>query len=264
MNKWTACRIKKLKSKQKIVCLTAYDYSTARIVDAAGIQLILVGDSLAMTMLGYETTLPVSMDEMVHHTRAVVRGVKEALVVADMPFMSYQVSTEQAIANAGRFIKEAGAGAVKIEGGAIRASLVRALVDNGIPVLGHIGLTPQSIREMGGYKVQGRQGGEARRLRADAKALEKVGVFALVLECVPETLGKEISRAVRIPTIGIGAGVGCDGQILVTHDLLGLYPDFTPKFAKQYADLGTQMKRAFESYRRDVESGRFPGKEHTY
>jgi 3-methyl-2-oxobutanoate hydroxymethyltransferase len=262
--KWTACRIKRLKGQQKIVCLTAYDYSMARIIDGAGIQLILVGDSLAMTMLGYENTLPVTMVEMLQHTAAVVRGTKEALVVADMPFMSYQASIEQGLTNAGRFIKRAGAGAVKIEGGAIRVPLVRALVENGIPVLGHIGLTPQSIKEIGGYKVQGRKNKEAKQLIKDAKALEKAGVFAIVLEGVPEPLGREITRAVKVPVIGIGAGKYCDGQILVTHDLLGLYSDFTPKFVKKYADLGSAMKKAFLGYKREVESGAFPSKEHCY
>ncbi|MDD4870783.1 MAG: 3-methyl-2-oxobutanoate hydroxymethyltransferase [Kiritimatiellae bacterium] len=262
--KWTACKIKKLKGQQKIVCLTAYDYSMARIIDAAGVQLILVGDSLAMTMLGYENTLPVTMVEMLQYTAAVVRGTKEALVVADMPFMSYQASIEQGLTNAGRFIKRAGAGAVKVEGGAFRVPFIRALVDNGIPVLGHIGLTPQSIKEMGGYKVQGRKVNEARRLVKDAKALAKAGVFSIVLEGVPEPLGREITRAVKIPVIGIGAGRYCDGQILVTHDLLGLYSDFTPKFAKRYVDLGFAMKKAFQSYKREVETGAFPSKEHCY
>ncbi len=262
--KWTACKIKQLKGKQKIVCLTAYDYSTARIVDAAGVQLILVGDSLAMTMLGYETTLPVTMVEMLQHTAAVVRGTKEALVVADMPFMSYQASIEQGLANAGRFIKRAGAGAVKIEGGAFRAPLIKALVENGIPVLGHIGLTPQSIREMGGYKVQGRRNADARKLIRDAVAIQKAGVFAIVVECVPESLGRDVTKAVKVPVIGIGAGKYCDGQILVSHDLLGLFSDFTPKFAKRYVDLGSAMKEAFESYKCDVETGIFPSKEHCF
>ena len=264
MNPWTASSIRALKGKQKIVCLTAYDYSTARLVDEAGIQLILVGDSLAMTMLGYKTTLPVTMEEMLHHTAAVVRGTSSALVVADMPFMSYQVSAEQAVQNAGRFIKNAGAGAVKIEGGAVRAPTVRALVENGIPVLGHIGLTPQSIREMGGYRVQGKKTEGASRLLADAKELEQAGVFAVVLECLPAALGAEITGAIGVPTIGIGAGKDCDGQILVTHDILGLYADLTPKFAKTYASLGVEMKKAFETYKREVETGAFPDKEHSY
>ncbi len=264
MSKWTANKIKNLKGGQKVVCLTAYDYSTARIVDEAGIQMILVGDSLAMTMLGYKTTLPVTIEEMLHHTAAVVRGVKDALVVADMPFMSYQASVEQAIRNAGRFIKEAGAAAVKIEGGAFRVPVVKALVENGIPVLGHIGLTPQSINEMGGYKVQGKKTKEAGLLLRDAKALEKAGVFAIVVECVPAALGRDITRSVNVPTIGIGAGMHCDGQILVIHDLLGLYAELTPKFAKRYADLGGAMKKAFESYKSEVEQGTFPAEEHSF
>jgi len=264
MTRWTASRIRSSKGKSRLACLTAYDYATARLVDEAGVPLVLVGDSLAMTMLGYETTLPVTLAEMLHHTSAVVRGVSNALVVADMPFMSYQVSIEQALENAGRFIKEAGAGAVKIEGGALRAPLVRALVQNGIPVLGHIGLTPQSIRETGGYKVQGRRSEEAERLLADAGELARAGIFALVLECMPAGLGTEITASGPVPTIGIGAGPGCDGQILVTHDLLGLYSGVTPKFVKQYAAVGETMARAFETYRQEVEDGAFPTEEQSY
>jgi len=264
MKKWTARRIRDTKGTQRIACLTAYDYSTARIVDSAGIELILVGDSLAMTMLGYQTTLPVTMEQMLHHTSAVARGVQTALVVGDMPFMSYQVSVQQALENAGRFIKEAGADAVKIEGGSFRVPIASALIENGIPVLGHIGLTPQSIREMGGYKVQGRDNREARGLLNDAKELDKAGVFAIVLECVPAALGKEITKTVRVPTIGIGAGKHCDGQILVTHDLLGLYSEITPKFVKRFADLGAEMKKAFESYKHEVGDGTFPTDDHSY
>lgn len=261
---WTATRIRALKGQGHFACLTAYDFTTARFVDAAGFPLILVGDSLAMAMLGYETTLPVTMGAMLDHTAAVSRGAKNALVTADMPFMSYQVSVEQGLANAGRFLKEAGAGAVKIEGGAIRAPLVKALADNGIPVLAHIGLTPQSINALGGYKVQGRQADEAGRLLADARALESAGAFAVVLECLPPALGAEITRAVGIPTIGIGAGPHCDGQILVTHDLLGLTGDFTPRFVKRYAALGDTMTTALATYKADVEQGLFPGAEHCY
>lgn len=264
MNKWTASKIKAAKGQQKIVCLTSYDYSTARIVDEIGIHLILVGDSLAMTMLGYETTLPVTMKEMLHHTSAVVRGVSNALVVADMPFMSYHVSVKQAVRNAGLFVKKAGVGAVKIEGGAIRAPIIRTLVENGMPVLGHIGLTPQSIHAMGGYKVQGKKTEDARQLLNDAKELEKAGVFAIVLECVPAALGAEITDSVGIPTIGIGAGKHCDGQILVIHDLLGLYSKLTPKFVKRYADLGAEMKKALQAYKQEVEDGSFPTEEHSY
>jgi len=264
MSKWTTSKIEQAKGNQKIVCLTAYDTSTAKTVDAAGIQLILVGDSLAMTMLGYSSTLPVTMEEMLHHTAAVVRGVSNALVVADMPFMSYQVSIESALSNAGRFLKQAGADAVKIEGGSIRAPLVKVLVQNGIPVLGHIGLTPQSIRQMGGYKVQGKQCKEAAILLEAARALTEAGVFALVLECIPAELAAEITKSVAIPTIGIGAGPACDGQILVSHDLLGLYDGLSPKFVKQYADLGKAMREAFAAYKQEVEGGQFPGKEHSY
>jgi 3-methyl-2-oxobutanoate hydroxymethyltransferase len=225
--------------------------------------LILVGDSLAMTALGYPTTLPATMEIMLHHTAAVARGVTRALVVADMPFMSYQVSAEQAVANAGRFVQEAGAGAVKLEGGGFRAETIRRLVDNGIPVLGHIGLTPQSVRATGGYRVQGRSEDDARRLQQDALVLADAGVFALVLECVPRALTAEITRATTVPVIGIGAGPDCDGQILVSHDLLGL-SDATPKFVKRYADLRGQTLDAFRRYKTEVESGVFPGPEHGY
>jgi 3-methyl-2-oxobutanoate hydroxymethyltransferase len=261
---WTADRVKALKGNGHFACLTAYDFTTARWVDEAGLPLILVGDSLATTMLGYPNTLPVTMEQMLHHVAAVARGVSGALVVADMPFMSYQVSTEQALTNAGRFIKEAGAGAVKLEGGGLRVDAVRALVQNGIPVLGHIGLTPQSLRQVGGYKVQGRADADAERLVADARALQEAGVFALVIECVPRDLGDAISAAVTVPTIGIGAGAGCDGQILVTHDLLGLSGARVPSFVKRYAELGEAMKQAFLAYKADVEAGRFPGDENTY
>ena len=261
--KWTAERIKALKGNTKIACLTAGDFATAQLIDQAGIHMALVGDSLAMTMLGYTNTLPATMEQMLHHTAAVARGVSAALVVADMPFMSYQVSTEQALANAGRFIKESGADAVKLEGGAFRAATIRTLVENGIPVLGHIGLTPQSVRQLGGYKVQGRREKDAQRLIADAKALEEAGVFALVVECVPKVLGQAITKAAGVPTIGIGAGPHCDGQVLVMHDMLGLSP-LRPKFAKRYANLADQMLEAFRAYKRDVEAGRFPDNDHSY
>lgn len=261
--KWTAERIKNLKGCGKITCLTAYDYTTAKLVDAAGIHLTLVGDSLANTMLGHATTLSVTMEQMLHHTAAVARGVTSALIVADMPFMSYQVSSEHALENAGRFLKEAGADAVKIEGGAFRAQTVAALVANGIPVLGHIGLTPQSVRQ-NGYKVQGRQTSEAERLVSDAKALEEAGVFGIVIECVPAALGATITKSVGVPTIGIGAGPHCDGQILVSHDLLGLTDHATPKFVKRYANLGDRMVQAFKEYKADVEAGTFPAEEQCY
>ena len=264
MKKWTTKRIRATKGKQKIVSLTAYDYSTARIIDDSGIQLVLVGDSLGMTMLGYDSTLPVTMTEMLHHTAAVTRGVQNALVVADMPFMSYQVSPSQALKNAGRFIKEAGADAVKIEGGVVRIKTVRNLVNNGIPVLGHIGLTPQSVKQFGGYNVQGKKPEEAEQLIEDAKQLEGAGIFALVLECLPTQLAGEITNAISVPTIGIGAGKKCDGQILVTHDLLGTYSDISPKFVKQYANVGQTMNKAFKAYAKEVEQGSFPTKKYSY
>lgn len=261
---WTASRIRGLKGVGRIACLTAYDVGMARCLDEAGIPLILVGDSLATTVLGYPTTLPVTVDEMLHHTRAVSRGVRHALVVADMPFMSYQGSIDDGVRNAGRFIKEGNAGAVKIEGGQFRVPLVEALVQNGIPVLGHIGLTPQSIRETGGYRVEGRDPEDARRLADDAVALERAGVFAIVVECVPATLGAEITASVTVPTIGIGAGAGCDGQVLVLHDMLGLTEGHTPRFVKRYAELGAATRSAVAAYKRDVENGAFPGPEHEY
>ncbi|MCE9616349.1 MAG: 3-methyl-2-oxobutanoate hydroxymethyltransferase [Lentisphaerae bacterium] len=261
---WTTTKIRATKGREKLACLTAYDFMTARLLDEAGLPLILVGDSLAMTVLGYANTLPVTMEEMLHHTRAVTRAVKQSLVVGDMPFMSYQVSFEQAVANAGRFLKEGGAGAVKIEGGAFRRPLVETLIDNGIPVLGHIGLTPQSVRKTGGYKVEGRTADAAAQLLTDARELEAAGCFALVLECMPSALAAEITQAVKIPTIGIGAGPHCDGQILVCHDILGMFPDFTPKFVRRYAELGRDMIRSFAAYKQDVEGGTFPAPEHEY
>jgi len=262
--KWTAERIRSLKGNGKVVCLTAYDYTTARHLDAAGIHMALVGDSLANTMLGYSTTLPVTMEQMLHHTAAVVRGITGAMVVADMPFMSYQISEEQALANAGRFLKESGADGVKVEGGAFRSSMIARLVENGIPVLGHIGLTPQSIRQLGGYKVQGRKVSDAERLMADALALEAAGVFAIIIECVPNSLGEAITRAVQVPTIGIGAGPHCDGQVLVSHDVLGLSGNTVPRFVKRYAELGDQIVAAFKAYKTDVEAGSFPSDEQGY
>ncbi|MEE9368987.1 MAG: 3-methyl-2-oxobutanoate hydroxymethyltransferase [Pontiella sp.] len=262
--KWTANQIKSLKGAKKIAMLTAYDALTASLVDAAEIPAVLVGDSLGMTVLGYETTLPVSMDEMLHHTAAVSRGVKNALIIADMPFMSYQPSIEMGLENAGRFIKEAHADAVKVEGGMIRIQLIEALVGNGVPVLGHIGLTPQSIKEMGGYRVQGKTSEQARQLMDDAMAVEQAGAFALVLECVPAELGEMISNALTIPTIGIGAGAGCDGQVLVITDLLGISGKSVPKFVKKYANLNPLITDALSSYKSEVESGAFPADEQTY
>lgn len=256
--KWTAPKIKALKGEQKVASLTAYDTLSARYADEAGVPLILVGDSLAMTVLGYETTLPVTMDEMVHHTAAVSRGVQNGLVVADMPFMSYQGTTEHAMENAGRFIKEAGADAVKIEGGAMRVGLVEKLVANGIPVLGHIGLTPQSVKEIGGFKMQGKTDEAAQKLLADATALEQAGAFAMVLECVPPELAQKITTSITIPTIGIGAGPHCDGQILVFTDVLGMGQGHVPGFVKKFADLKPQIQQALSAYKDEVENNIFP------
>lgn len=260
---WTVARVRALKGR-RFACVTATDAVTARWADAAGFPLVLVGDSLAMTVLGHTTTLPATMDAMLHHTAAVVRGVRRALVIADMPFMSYQVSDEQALQNAGRFLQEAGAAGVKIEGGRVRAGTVRRLIENGIPVLGHIGLLPQTVRAMGGYAVQGRRPSDAARLVADARSLEAAGVFAVVLEGMPAAVAQRITAAVTIPTIGIGAGPDCDGQILVIHDLLGLSHGRTPKFVRRYAELGAQAVAALEQFRRDVEAGRFPTADHCY
>ncbi len=247
---------------EKIAALTAYDFFTAKIMDEAGVPLILVGDSLGMAVLGYENTLPVTMEEMLHHTRAVARAKPNALVVADMPFMSYS-TVQQALENAGRFI-QAGAEAVKLEGGESVIEQVRALVGTGIPVLGHIGLLPQSILETGGYKIQGRKPESAERLVSDAKLLEEAGVFAVVIECVVASVAEQISKALQIPTIGIGAGAGCDGQILVSNDMLGQFTWFTPKHVKRYANLAEEMRKAFSAYKREVESGEFPGQEQSF
>ncbi len=248
---------------EPITMLTAYDYPTALAMDQAGVDVILVGDSLAMVVLGYENTLPVTMDEMLHHSRAVARGAKSAMLIGDMPFMSYQVSVEEATRNAGRFLQQGGMDAVKLEGGRERADAVRSIISAGIPVMGHIGLTPQSINQLGGFRAQGKTAIAARRLVEDALVLEEAGCFSLVLESVPARLAELISKKISIPTIGIGAGVGCDGQVLVTHDLLGLFDRFTPKFVKKYADFHHEMQRAFTDYIEDVETRRFPAPEHT-
>ena len=248
---------------EAITMLTAYDYPTAMVMDKAGVDSILVGDSLAMVVHGYENTLPVTMDEMLHHARAVARGAKSALLVGDMPFMSYQVSVEDAVRNAGRFLQNGGMDAVKLEGGRERADAVRAIVGAGIPVMGHLGLTPQSVHQLGGFRAQGKTASAAKRLLEDAKILEDAGAFSLVLESVPARLAEYISKQISIPTIGIGAGAGCDGQVLVTHDLLGLFERFTPRFVKQYAKLHEEMNKAFTDYIDDVESRRFPAVEHT-
>lgn len=237
--------------------LTAYDHPTAKILDKAGVDTILVGDSVGPVVLGYPNTIPVTVEEMIHHTRAVVRGTKRALVIIDMPFMSYQESIEQAKHNAGRMLKESGAEAVKLEGGSNMRETIRAMVDVDIPVVAHIGLTPQSIHRMGGYKVQGK-GEDVSRLIGDAKAVEEAGAFMVVLECVPRQLAKEITEMLSIPTIGIGAGPDCDGQVLVLHDLLGLLGDFRPKFVKQYANLSDIIDTAVKSYISEVTSGAFP------
>ncbi len=248
---------------EKIAMITAYDYPTAKIVDEAGIPLILVGDSLGNVVLGYESTVPVTMDVMLHHTKAVTRGAKRALVIGDMPFLSYQVTLEEAIRNAGRFLQEANANAVKLEGGVVMADTVKALVDRGIPVMGHIGLTPQSFNQIG-MRVQGRSLDAARRLILDAKALEAAGAFSIVLEAVPATLARLITQQVSVPTIGIGAGVDCDGQVQVVSDMLGLYTDFVPKHAKQYVKLADLIKGAVSEYKREVESAAFPTDKNAY
>ena len=249
---------------EKISMLTAYDYSTAKLMDEAGINGILVGDSLGMVMLGYEDTLPVTMEDMIHHTAAVCRGAKNTLVVGDMPFISYQVSVEEAVYNAGRLMKEGRCQAVKLEGGASVCPQIRAITNASIPVMAHIGLTPQSINAFGGFKVQGKSEEAAKKLLEDAKAVEEAGAFAVVLECVPAKLAELISKSISIPTIGIGAGAGCDGQILVYQDMLGLFSDFTPKFVKKYANVGEMMTQAFRDYIADVQEGSFPAPEHTF
>ncbi|MDQ3006872.1 MAG: 3-methyl-2-oxobutanoate hydroxymethyltransferase [Chloroflexota bacterium] len=246
-----------------ITMLTAYDYPTAMAMDKAGVDSILVGDSLGMVVLGYENTLQVTMEDMLHHCRAVARGAKSALLIGDMPFMSYQVSVEDATRNAGRFLQQGGVDAVKLEGGRERADAIRSITNAGIPVVGHLGLTPQSVNQLGGFRAQGKTALAAKRLVEDALILEEAGCFSIVLEAIPARLGELISKKISIPTIGIGAGAGCDGQVLVTHDLLGLFDRFTPKFVKKYADFHNEMQKAFADYIEDVESRRFPAPEHT-
>ena len=255
-------RRKKLRH-DPITVLTAYDYPTALAMDQAGIDSILVGDSLGMVVLGYPNTLPVTMEDMLHHCKAVARGAQYSLLIGDMPFMSYQVSVQDALRNAGRFFQEAGMDAVKLEGGRERLDVVRAIVSAGIPVMGHLGLTPQSVHQLGGFRPQGREVAAARRLLEDALLLQEAGCFSIVLESVPARLAALISQRLEIPTIGIGAGAGCDGQVLVTHDLLGLFDRFTPKFVKKYADLHGEMKRAFSAYIDEVRQQTFPSAEHT-
>lgn len=261
----TISDIKEMKLKgEKIPTLTAYDYSTAKIVDEAGVPLILVGDSLGMVMLGYDTTIPVTMEEMLHHTKAVVRGVQRALVVGDMPFMTYHTTISDALRNAARFIQEGGAQAVKLEGGEIMAETVRRVVDCGIPVMGHIGLTPQSIHQLGGFKVRGKTLETAKGLLNDAQALEQAGVFSIVLESTPALLSQLITERASVPTIGIGAGPGCDGQIQVISDILGSFTDFVPRHAKRYAMLADVIETAVSDYIAEVKEGSFPTDKHSY
>jgi len=259
----TVNKIKEMKQKQeKIAMLTAYDYPTAKLVDEAGVPLILVGDSLGMVVLGYESTIPVTMDVMIHHTKAVVRGTKQAMIIGDMPFMTYHTSASDALYNAARFLQEAGAQAIKLEGGVVVAETVKRIVDCGIPVMGHIGLTPQSIHQLGGHRVQGKTPEAAERQLKDAIALEQAGAFAIVLETMPAPLSKLITQKVSIPTIGIGAGPDCDGQVQVISDLLGLFTDFVPRHAKQYAKLADAMRTGIANYVSEVKSGSFPTAEH--
>ncbi|HLA04942.1 MAG TPA: 3-methyl-2-oxobutanoate hydroxymethyltransferase [Syntrophales bacterium] len=255
-------REKKIKG-EKITMLTAYDYATAIVLDESGVDIILVGDSLGMVVLGYDSTLPVTMEDMLHHTKAVARGVKRALVIADMPFLSYQVSTEEALRNAGKFLKEAGAQGVKLEGGREIADLIRKITSIGIPVMAHLGLTPQSVHQLGGYKIQGKDDATAKKLIEDARMIEEAGAFSVVLECVPAALAGKISQSITIPTIGIGAGVDCDGQVLVINDMLGMFERFTPKFVKKYCNLNAQMKEGVKKYIDEVKSGAFPDEEHS-
>lgn len=262
-NTITTFKEQKLKG-DKITMLTAYDYSTAKLMDNAGINGILIGDSLGMTMLGYEDTLSVTMEDMIHHTACVARGAKNALVVADMPFMSYQVSVEEAVRNAGRLMKEGRAQAVKLEGGASVCKQIKAITEASIPVMAHLGLTPQSVNAFGGFKVQGKSLVAARTLIEDAKRVEEAGAFSVVLECVPAALAKIITETISIPTIGIGAGAGCDGQILVYQDMLGMYSDFTPKFVKKFANVGQVMTQAFADYIKETKEGTFPTVEQSF
>lgn len=254
---------RKKAQKQPVTMLTAYDYATALAIDRAGIDSILVGDSLGMVVLGYENTLPVTMEDMIHHCQAVARGARYALLIGDMPFMSYQASVNEAVRNAGRFLKEGGMDAVKLEGGRERLPAIEAIISAGIPVQGHLGLTPQSVHLLGGFRAQGKTAAAALKLIEDSHALQEAGCFSIVLETIPARLARLLSERLEIPTIGIGAGVGCDGQVLVTHDLLGLFDRFTPRFVKKYADLHAEMAQAFDAYKLDVESCAFPAEEHS-
>jgi 3-methyl-2-oxobutanoate hydroxymethyltransferase len=265
MPKTTVLDIYKKKAEgKKITMLTAYDYPTAQIVDQAGIDMILVGDSLGMVVQGVSSTLPVTMDEMIYHTKMVARATQSALVVGDMPFLSYQTHRAEAVRNAGRFLKEAGAEAVKLEGGGQMAETIRAIVHAGIPVVAHIGLTPQYVHMLGGFKVQGKDEAAREKILADARAVQDAGAFSVVIEAIPASLAKEIQNILHIPTIGIGAGPDCDGQVLVIHDILGLFDRFTPKFVKKYANLKEQALKAVKEYKQEVESGTFPSQEHSF
>lgn len=264
-DKVTVLTLKKMKDAQeKITMLTAYDYPMARLLDQSGIDILLVGDSLGMAFAGDANTLSVTMDQMLYHTSIVAKATQRAMVVGDMPFMSYQLSPEQAAENAGKFIAQGKAGAVKLEGGCEFLPQIRAILRCGIPVMGHLGLTPQSVHKLGGYKVQGGREEEARKILEDAQAMEAAGIFSLVLECIPADLAEEITHSLSIPTIGIGAGVHCDGQVLVTHDMLGLFDRFTPKFVKKYLNLSPMLLKAFEEFQEDVREGRFPAEEHSF
>ncbi len=265
MRSVTIRHIAEMKARgEKIPMITAYDYTTARLADEAGIPLLLVGDSLGMVMLGHDSTIPVTMEDMVHHVKAVARGVKRSLIVGDMPFMSYQIDTSQAMTNAARLMQEGGAHTVKLEGGEKVAETIRRIVDAGIPVMGHIGLTPQSVHAFGGYRVRGRNRREAVQLLRDAQAVEQAGAYAVVLELVPTSLAHLISQRLSIPTIGIGAGAGCDGQVQVLHDMLGLFTDFVPKHAKRFAFLAETIREAFTQYAQEVKEGSFPAEEHSF
>lgn len=261
----TVVTFKEAKAKgEKLTMLTAYDYSTAKLVDGAGINSILVGDSLGNVVLGYPDTISVTMEDMIHHCAAVSRGIKDTLLICDMPFMSYQASVYDAVVNAGRLMKEGRAHAVKLEGGVEMEETIRSIVNASIPVCGHIGLTPQSINAFGGFKVQGKGEAAAQKLLDDARAVERAGAFAIVLECVPAALAKRVTEEISIPTIGIGAGADCDGQVLVYQDMLGMFTDFKPKFVKHFANVGQIMTEAFKAYDAEVKAGEFPAAEHTY
>lgn len=265
VNKITVATIRTMKQNhEKIAMLTAYDYPTALLLDECGVELILVGDSLGMVVLGYDSTLPVTMEDMLHHTKAVTRGATNSMVIGDMPFLSYQCSVDQAVLNAGRFLQEGGAQGVKLEGGREYAETIRRISLAGIPVMAHLGLTPQSVHQFGGYKVQGKDQTAAKRMIEDAKILEEAGAFAVVLECIPSPLAKTITQSVSIPTIGIGAGSDCDGQVLVIHDMLGLYERFTPKFVKKYSTLNKNIKKSVKQYMKEVKDSSFPDKNHSF